>query len=222
MKKNKKNVIIISSIVALILIVIGVICCLVPNDTNTNDDNIKNEPFIPSIEQTDADLIKKNTTEIVEDMNPDELTYEIEGQYDDFNGKYQYNINDKNEVTRAAFLIDSISVKPERYTDENGNMILDEEAVEAGYINLQKDIDKFNDKSKYTLNSIHKMMADGSLQEMDAIPSAQQLREEFVNSKTILCYVINATKADGKEISITIKSYGWYTVTFAILDNTQK
>ncbi len=210
-------------IILIMLLCVVSISCIVyfafyhNNEESENISNIPISSFVPSLTNTNIEEITKNTTKNIEESSEDISIYEIDGKYDDFDGKYEYTVDKENSVN-VQFSIEAINVWPNE-PDENGVVSTDEEALKDGYTNVQKIIDKFNNKEKYKINRIYQLMTDGSIIYLDSIPTAEQLKNEYVNSETISCYVVNITKTNGETISVSIQTTGWYSVFFIILNN---
>lgn len=214
---NKKNKIIIIGIsLVIVVLLVFVIFSLTNNDAIKDNSN---PDFVPTLLTDDAKDIKQNGEKIEE--NDEGITYKIVGNYENFKGYYEYIIDkDGKNVSYAAFITVPAKFDIQLFYDD----ITQEEKdrrISEGYANYTKDITYIIDTLKYEVLDVYKIMFDGNFEKLEMIPTAEQLKSEFVNSEIISCYVVNFKKPNGEKISLTISTEGWNSISLIFLDNTQ-
>lgn len=219
MLKNKKLIIIFISIVALIAIVGCVLLFTNNSQTQPENDNTKPNDFVPSLSVTDDnidDIKDKAKEEYVVDENT--TAYYVDGKYEEMIGEYMYHIDKENNITYSSF-----TTMPAEFNERlMYNEITEEEREEIineGYKNVEEQLSYILNTLKYTPKKVYKMFFDGTFEVLDEIPTTKTLRDEFVNSETISCYLIDFETPDNRRISMSISTEGWYSISFIMVEN---
>ncbi len=222
MLKNKKLIVILVSIIALIATVSCVLLIINSNDGQAKQEggsNTKPNDFIPSLtvsEDSIDDMKNKAREEYTIDENT--TAYYVDGDYEGMTGEYTYYVDKENNITYSSFMTTPAELN-DRIVYNDITKEEKEELINDGYKRVEEQLSYILNTLKYTPKKIYKMFYDGTFEVLNEIPTTETLRNEFVNSETISCYLIDFETPDSKRISMSITTQGWYSISFVMVEN---